>query len=363
VNTVGLAEVAAEIVTLETCAPADACLPALSDSDRNPFIGWSTEPATLRMARLRDVVLDRSLMVLLKDGSVIAETNYLQAPAAIAAARVRTDALTVVDAGCAVSACFDHWPGNYYHWVAHTLPTVQAVLERHADGDCSLLLPRMAPWQRRSLALIGASSLPTIATEPEAQYFLPEVEYYDFVAGRADYAVSALSRAAYARMAAGCEADGEADGAAHRLIYIDRGGSANRRLPNEAALVARLRTRGFHIVRPETLELDGQIALFRQAGMVVGQLGAGLANIAFCQKGTVIYELVPEHHRNPCFVAMASQGGLLHWGDVFPTGVRGEDHTSPWTRDIDIDLVLRRIDELSALVPPERAPSADGFGR
>jgi capsular polysaccharide biosynthesis protein len=348
-NTVALADVAAELVTLETCPLAEANFPAAvqSDRDRNPFIGWRTEPATLRMAKLRDVVLDRSLMVLLKDGRVIAETNYLQEPAALAALRVRPESLLVVDPGHAVAACFDHWPDNYYHWVAHTLPTVQAALQRHGCGSLGLLLPGMTPWQRRSLDLLGAAALPTIATERGAQYHLPEVEYYDFVAGRADYAVSALSRAAYARMAAGCGTDG----AAHRLIYIDRGGSANRRLPNEAALVERLRARGFHIARPETLELDRQIALFRQADMVVGQLGAGLANIAFCQPGTVIYELVPEHHRNPCFVAMAMQGNLRYWGDVFQTGVRHEDHTSAWAMDIDVRRVLGRIDELIALVP------------
>jgi capsular polysaccharide biosynthesis protein len=162
-----------------------------------------------------------------------------------------------------------------------------------------------------------------------------------------------VSHAAHARMGAGAAAGD----AAQRLIYIDRGGSANRRLPNEAALVERLRRRGFHTVRPETLRLDQQIALFKGAGMVVGQLGAGLANIAFCQPGTVIYELVPEHHRNPCFLAMSMQGDLQYWGDMFTTGVEGGNHTSGWRADIDIDHVMRRIDELVILIPPDRRPA------
>jgi capsular polysaccharide biosynthesis protein len=256
----------------------------------------------------------------------------------------------VADLGHAVATCCDHWDANYYHWVAHTLPAVHAILQRHAGGDVGLLVPRLAPWQRQSLDLIGAAGLPTITTVPGTQYLLPMAEYYDFVAGRADYALSPLSTAAYARMGAGLVPPDPA----HRLIYIDRGGSANRRLTNEAALLERLRRRGFHAVRPETLGVDQQIALFQGAGMVVGQLGAGLANIAFCQPGTVVYELVPEHHQNPCFLAMAMQGGLQYWGDVFPTGVTGGDHTTAWVSDIDVDHVMRRLEELAPLIPPDR---------
>jgi hypothetical protein len=352
--TVSIADVAEETVILESCAPAVARFADGMARDRggNPFLGWETMAATLRVHRLRDVVLDRSLMVLLKDNVVIAETVYLQSPADIAALRVRPDSLVVSDHGHALATICDHWDANYYHWVAHALPTLHATLERHAGGDIGLLVPRLAPWQRLSIDMMGASGLTMITTQPGTQYFIPRLEYYDFVAGRADFALSAVSHAAHTRIGAGVAAGGTT----HRLIYIDRGGSANRRLPNEAALVERLRRRGFHTVRPETLTLDQQIALFKGAGMVVGQLGAGLANIAFCQAGTVVYELVPEHHQNPCFLAMSMQGGLQYWGDVFPTGVEGGDHTSGWRSDIDIDHVMRRIDELRVLVPPDRRP-------
>jgi hypothetical protein len=352
--TVSIVDVAESVETLETCAPVEARFAEgiVQDADRNPFLGWRTAPATLRMYRLRNVVLDRALMVLLKDGAVIRETIYEQSSADIAGLAVRQDSLMVADIGHAVATCCDHWDANYYHWMTHTLPTVQAILERHPSGDVGLIVPRLSRWQRQSLELMGVTGLPGITAPPGAQYFLPVAEYYDFVAGRADFSISAVSQAAYARI--GGRVTTVESG--HRLIYIDRGGSANRRLPNEAALMERLRRRGFDTVRPETLRPDQQIALFRGAGMVVGQLGAGLANIAFCQPGTVIYELVPEHHRNPCFLAMAMQGGLQYWGDVFPTGVTGGDHTSSWIADIDVDHVMRRIDELASLVPADRRP-------
>jgi capsular polysaccharide biosynthesis protein len=352
-HTVSITDVAEEITVLETCLPISARF--AGDPDRigrdrrmNPFLDWETMPATIRVYRLRDVVLDRSLMVLLKDGRVIAETNYLQPEAAIAEARVDPDRLVRLDSGNAVAACFDHWDANYYHWMAHTAPTVQAIQQHHPTLDISLALPRLHPWQRKSLELLGAADLPSITAEPGRQYLIELAEYYDFVTGRADFAVSLISHSAYTRMSAGVKTTPPQ----HRRIYIDRSGQTNRRLPNEPALLVALRQRDFHLVRPEQLCLGEQIALFRGANMVVGQLGAGLTNIAFCQPGTVVYELVPDHHRNPCFLAMALQGGLQYWADVFPTGVIGGDHTSAWAADIDIDHVLARIDELVPLIPP-----------
>lgn len=351
-NTVSITDVAEEVATVETCLPIGARFagdPGGIPRDRpiNPFLGWQTTPATLRMYRLRNVVLDRSLMILLQDGRVIAETNYLQLEVAIAAARVHPDRLVRLDRGYTAAICFDHWDTNYYHWMAHTVPTVHAVLQRHPTGGIRLVLPRLHPWQRKSLELLGASDLPSVVTAPGAQYLIPCAEYYDFVAGRADFAASPVSQAAYARMSAGVKTAGPRC----RRIYIDRSSQTNRHIPNEPALLARLRQRGFQAVRPEQLGLEEQIALFKGARIVIGQLGAGLANIAFCQPGTVVYELVPDHHRNPCFLAMALQGSLEYWADVFPTGVIGGDHTSAWTADINIDHVMARIDELDALIP------------
>jgi len=352
-NTVSMVDVAEEVAIIETCPSVTARFAGDPGGIRrarsmNPFLGWETVPAALRVYRVRDVVLDRALMVLLKDGRVIAETNYLHTETVIAAAGVHPDHLIRLDGSIAVATCFDQWDANYYHWMAHTVPTVHAIQQRHPRRDIRLALPGLHPWQRKSLELLGASDWPSIVTEPGGQYLIPVAEYYDFAGGRADFAISPLSQAAYARMSA---VVGKGAPQHHR-IYIDRSGQTNRRLSNEPALLAPLRRRGFHTVRPEQLGLEEQIALFKGAGMVVGQLGAGLANIAFCRPGTVVYELVPEHHQNPCFLAMALQGGLRYWADVFPTGVIGGDHTSAWVADIDIDHVLARIDELTPLIPP-----------
>ncbi len=329
--TLSIADVACSTVEVETCVatPARFAAGILNDNGRNPFAGWQTSAMTLRMHRLRDVVLDRASMVLLKDGEAIAETIYVQPPEIVAALRVHPDRLVVADLGHAVATCCDHWNANYYHWVAHTLPALHAIRERRLQGDVGLIVPRLAPWQRQSLDLIGASVLPTITTLPGIQYFLPCLDWYDYVAGHADFVVSALSRAAYAHIVATVAVPDDSP----RLIYIDRSGAPNRSVPNEAALIERLRQRGFRSVRPETMGATQAIALFKGAGMVIGQLGAGLANIAFCRPGAVVYELVPSHHRNPCFLAMAMQGGLQVPGPTrSPPALRAATTPAPGPR-------------------------------
>jgi capsular polysaccharide biosynthesis protein len=344
-NTLSISEVAKDIAVVETCIPVDA---HFADNgvrhDGPPFSGFSTIAVTLRAYRLRDVVLDRSLMVLFKEGRVIAETNYLQTEESIAAARVHREHLIRLNPGRLMTTCFDHWDANYYHWFAHGVPTLQAFRQRHAHADIGLVLPQLRPWQQKSLELLDVATLPCVVTEPGAQYLLPEIEYYDFVAGRADFAISPLSRHAYAAMSA------EIKGASHRRVYIDRSNATNRRIPNEPSLIERLRQRGFTIARLEELSLEHQIALFKGADMVVGLHGAGLTNIVFCQPGTVVYELVPENYQNPCFLTMALQGDLQYWADVFPTGVDGSDHMSRSVTEVDIDRVIRRIDNLDALI-------------
>lgn len=351
---VSAASVAETTTIIETCIATPSRFAGgtnivLRDPHRNPFHGWSTAPVTLLQYRFCDVVLDRTHMVLLHQDSVISETNYLQPPDAIAALRVDPATLIRPNIHQAAVTCFDHWDTNYYHWMAHSIPVLHAIVKRPATHPTTLVLPNLRPWQSETINLIGAASLPAYHTEPGRQYFFPVLDYYDIIAGNADFAISQVSRAAYTRMAAIHPAPAKPN----RKIYIDRGSNANRLMPNEPALTTALRARGYETITPEAFSVTEQIAIFQAASIVVAQLGAGLANIAFCQPGAIVYELLPSHHQNPCFLAMAMQGDLQYWGDVFETGVAASDHTSAWTMDIDIAHVMRRLDELENLAKTE----------
>lgn len=347
----GLAEIARSTTILETCPvrPVPApCASALSHPERNPFRDWESMPVTISQFALRDIVLDQPLMTLLHAGHPVTETAYVQDPEAVRNLRLRpADLIRCAPFKGITASCVDHWASNFYHWVAHTVPTLHVLSQ--TDRPIRLVLPEyMHPWQFETLKLFGLNGDAHIRLQQGRQYAFQALDYIAFVNGSADFAVSDLSRAAYARLR---QAAGATTPSAGRRLYIERGSSANRHVPNEAELAAGLEKLGFERVHPETLSLSEQIRLFSDAGMVMGMLGAGMANIAWCQPGTLVYELVPSHHINPCFVAMATQGGLKYWADVFETGAARENHTDDAAIPLSAADILDRVRELVALLP------------
>lgn len=345
---VQLADIAESSVLLEAC-PARAARFAPADARRNgtanPFLDWVSTPVGLTAHVLRDVVYDVDSRVLIKDGDLVAETCYLQPPELLAALRVdRARLIRHAVPGVAVP-CSDHWPGNYYHWMVHALPVMAALSDRpeiRRRGRLSWLLPDLSPWQRQTLDLLDADGGGRLVLAAGRQYRLDRVVYCNIVAGAADFALSRLCQSVFPRMAARVPVTRRRG----LRLYVDRGGAGNRAIPNEAALAAALAAEGFCVVRPERMPVAEQIDLFRAAAMVVGPLGAGMTNIGFCRPGTLVYELVPDHHANPCFLAMAMRGHLNYWADLYPTGATGQDHVARWEAGIDVARVLRRVSGL-----------------
>lgn len=351
-STMSLKDVASRVTVLETVPGVPVSLVnggVLETGETSVFRGWVSEPVTLRLYELRDVVLDRSLMVFLKDGKPLLETAYVQDPAAVATLTVRPeDLVSVPDESTPAAVCCDHWNSNYYHWLSHTLPTLHA-LRITGHQDARLMLPAsMRSWQADTLALSGFDAQKGIPTEHGKQYAFRQVLYADYVRGAADFSVSPLSRAAYDSLAAAQPSTGPRD----LRIFIERGPASNRRIPNEAELTAALQARGFLCVRAENLSAAEQIQTFRRARLIIGQLGSGMANCVWCQPGTVMFELVAEHHQNPCNLLMGMQAGLLYWGKLMPTGQQDDDHVAQSEKPLDIGSVLRELDQIEQYLPP-----------
>jgi len=376
------ADEVAESVSIVAACPevvAHLCPGVKRDRAANRFDGKKLHSGTARLYRLRDVVLDTAHMVLLHQGRIISETNYLQSEAGLASLRVNTADLIRIEDDVPVVTCFDHWHTNYYHWTAHTIPALFAILAHYPEGGVRLALPVLKPWQRESLRVFGLIDTPTITLQPARQYALAHAGYCDIVAGQQDYMVSPVSRMAYKKVSDAVaammpqvarrphlarpiaaslkvlktslfsRAASATAGRPGRKVYIDRTGSMGRRLGNEDEFITRLRARGFTIARLETMKFAQQVALFMEASFVVGLHGAGLSNIVYCRPNTLIYEIFPKHYLNPCIMVMALQGQLTYWMDVFESGVVDGDFTTPWACNLDIERAMQRIAELEGL--------------
>ena len=98
---------------------------------------------------------------------------------------------------------------------------------------------------------------------------------------------------------------------------------------------------------PSTLSLNEQVRTFRNARLVVGAHGAGLTNIAFCEPGAIVYELVPAAYHNGCFCSLAHNCGLRYWADQFHSEGKGVPPVRDW--ETDTDLVMQRLTEIEAI--------------
>lgn len=79
----------------------------------------------------------------------------------------------------------------------------------------------------------------------------------------------------------------------NRKIFIDRSNAKSRRIVNNNEVIDLLLDFGFEIIQPEKMPADEQIRIFKESCCVIGVHGAGLTNIAFCNEGTKILELMP----------------------------------------------------------------------
>lgn len=319
-----------------------------ANSQTYPFLEWRHPSETVYRYHLQDIIVDAYHMVFFKNGKVIPNSNPFITGDLLHSITIDSEKLIDVRDQGVIFSCSDHWENNYYHWIVHAIPAYFAAMESGIKGKFFLPYPLME-WRKRSLELLGIDLALCYPLEKEKQYRVSQLYAFDYPSGKVDFSCSALSVRAYAKMKQNIRVPDPLP-LQHEKIYISRLGKDNRHLSNETALIEALQKRGYFILNPEAYNLDEQIMLFHHAKIVVALLGAGLSNIAFCQEGTLVYELIPSHHDNPCFLALSLQGKLHYWADRFDTGVdnAGPDHLSPWQKPLDIALVMQRLDELES---------------
>jgi capsular polysaccharide biosynthesis protein len=133
-----------------------------------------------------------------------------------------------------------------------------------------------------------------------------------------------------------------------RRLYVSRRGHG-RRVASEDALQPLLLEYGFENYDPA--EHADQARDFSEAEVVVGAHGAGLANLAFCQPGARVLELVPTDNVYPFYYSLAVAGGLDY--GYLAGASQGERDAgtfgpSPYDFDVDPGELTAALDELTA---------------
>lgn len=310
----------------------------------------SNEPT--RLFRLSNVALDASLAAFYSGRFPIPETLYMVADNDFDYALIKSREPVPTDPDEHYVLGCNRAHHNYYHWMIQSLPAIDWGLRKRKQPRVTLVLPKLQPWQEETLALLGHGNAPRLTLESSWHYAMASAEYSDFLGGRLPGIISYAAASTWERMRAAVP---PADGA--REIYIARTDATRRRMINEDALIAMLERRGVRIVVPGQHSVAQQIAMFRRARLVIGPHGAGLTNIAFCEAGSHVYELLSSYYPNIAFNRIAQSVALKYWADLFPNEGHGPRHDHEWS--VDLNLVSARLDEIrtciAATTPPENA--------
>lgn len=193
----------------------------------------------------------------------------------------------------------DNFTSAYFHWMTEVLPRLLA-----GDEDVksySVILPELYlqyPFITQSLQLLG---IKVQYLHKHNYYLLRKVYFITHFASAGNYSDYFMqkTRTVFTNHLPATRPE--------KLVYISRNKAAYRKIANEEDIIPELLALHFETVYCEELSMQEQIRLFSQTKVLVANHGAGLTNLLFMPKGSVVLELrYKNDEHNNCYFALAS---------------------------------------------------------
>ena len=221
---------------------------------------------------------------------------------------------------------------NYGHFLLDCLPALAALSEQGLLTSHTPVAPPLNEWQEEALGLfLGAGQRGSVRQLAEPLVRIDDVVF----ASPMDHflhAPNTLVREVRSRMLSAID---EPDTGLRRL-YLSRQRDGKRRLVNETELEAALVARGFAVIHPQEHSVARQIALARDAEIIVAPTGAALANALFCSPGAKVFEIQPTNFvgiwvRALCHMVGVDWHGYFAPSPLSETEISIEDVPRPGT--------------------------------
>jgi len=278
---------------------------------------------------VRDVVLDPARLIMFHEHNRIAETRYLVDDHDYWRKPSPPREVREVGPGRTVAIGFNLAFRNYHHWLMQCLPAIDYSVRTIGAPDCILALPPLAAWQEETLAMLGYAGVPRIQIEPDVHYHFRSAHYCTYLNGTAEDFLSPRCLDVIDRLAAQVEPVADAP----ERLYVARLDSGNRVIRNESEVASLLARHGFTTLIPGYFAFKDQIGLFRSARIIVGGHGAGLTNLAFCEPGATVLELLQSTYPELMINRIAQTRGLRYHAECFESPVHVYVHEQDWFVD------------------------------
>ncbi len=309
VASIGDATIVAELAgqTYPSSAPTAANMAILPNRVRDAYnqilMRKNAELPPGQLVRLTDAVVFGNGSVMTRDGTVISETfagDRQQLPDALRITRRLKGPMALLrKAG----------DSNYGHWLLELLPRVTDFRRELPDVPLRFGIAN-GPVEMRG---VRRDTLRWLQIEDADVLLLTA----DPVVVDELFLISSNSIHSHTHDAAGAQGISELarslvpSSISSRRIFVRREPSSRRRLVGEEQIFEIAREAGFEGVFPETLSVDAQVAVFRDASAVAGVTGAPLTNLLWAPGGCKVCILSPNLGQEFFFWDVANIRGQL----------------------------------------------------
>ncbi len=332
----------AEAVTPEPVVRIGA---RLSLCDPNKTFVLPRHTATVEQYYIEGAIVDGHTGVVFTKSGPFEKTGYSQGQYP---PTLNLDRAVDVDDNRLVVVAFHAWHWNYYHWLLQCIPALVLAKEMNRESDIVFLLPELSAMQEALLRIFDLHLVPRITIDRRTQYKIRHLYFNNLSQGATVvYMSRTLNRIINSkRVLSQNDFSGQ-------ILYVSRMDTNSRRMTNEQLLCHELRKMNIKVVCPGNLPVDEQMALFSSAAAVVAPHGAGMANVAFCRPGTIVFEIMNAARLNRCYAILCQSLGLEYWVECF--SAQPDDRSTAndeWT--VDIEEVVATVNLLSAEVSRRR---------
>lgn len=195
----------------------------------------------------------------------------------------------------------DNWSKGYFHWLMDVLPKLISLPEQYRSY--TLLLPK----EYKEIAFITESL--RLLNFNEVYYFekheaikAKELVIPGIMSTTGNYNDSVMNLLREQVL-------GAFKNSAMRSyrLFILRKKSITRQIVNELEIVELVKEYGFDVIDFEELTWKEQVQMMSSCSILIGLHGAGLANMLFMHKGTIVIELRRrDDFHNNCYFSLAS---------------------------------------------------------
>jgi capsular polysaccharide biosynthesis protein len=293
--------------------------------------------STVRNFTIANAVLDADTGLLFHDQLEIPETSYFVPEGAGRDRQTRDGNLVRLDDSEDFIIAYNNAHLGYQHWLTQCVPAIDWALRQERTRPVRLVLPVLTSWQEDILDILGYGRVPRLTLQPNTRYWLPHVEYSEFLNGSTSFGVCLSGRDTARRILDRLSPTP----ARHPILFVPCSNPYYGTIRNEAEVIDLFRRLGVHIV-DQRLSTAARINLFRHAQVVIGPHGQGLVDIQFCKPGTLLWEWMPRHHQNASINRLAQAAEADYWGDLFESDP-GSHTPGQWF--VNLDTVTQRLSE------------------